>query len=156
MSNYQFKRYRYTPPHLFLDGAVYMITASIYGKKPLMKSKARKEHWISAFIKSAELYEWVSIAWVVLDDHYHTVIRPPKDKATSLPKFIASYHKFTAREWNQLDQVVSRRVWWNYWDTCIKTRSEFENCLNYLFWNPVKHGLVEEPDEYPFSSFNIE
>ena len=25
--------------------------------------------------------------------------------------------------------------------------------FRYIFWNPVKHGLVENPEDYPFSSY---
>ena len=29
-----------------------------------------------------------------------------------------------------------------------------KRCVDYLRWNPVKHGLVESVGEYPWSSFH--
>ncbi len=71
----------------------------------------------------------------------------------SLSKFVGSYHKFTARRWNDEDNASGRKVWWNYWDTCIRSENDYYNKLRYIFWNPVKHGLVEKPEDYPFSSY---
>ena len=75
------------------------------------------------------------------------------ENPSSLTKFTASCHKFTARQWNDEENASGRKVWWNYWDTCIRSEKDYDNRLRYIFWNPVKHGLVENPDDYPFSSY---
>jgi len=75
------------------------------------------------------------------------------EKAWSLSKFIGCYHKFTARQWNVEDTVSGRKVWWNYWDTCIRSEKDFDNRLRYIFWNPVIYGMVENPEDYSFSSY---
>ncbi|MEO8354303.1 MAG: hypothetical protein ABI621_00170 [Chloroflexota bacterium] len=118
-----------------------------------MEKSRRKEQWQNAFFKACELYQWHIIAWVVLTNHYHIMVRSPKQNAASLPKLIASLHKFTARQWNVDDRQPGRMVWWNYWDTCIRSEKDFGNRLNYVFWNPVKHGLVSHPEEYECSSY---
>ena len=49
--------------------------------------------------------------------------------------------------------MAGRKVWWNYWDTCIRSESDYYTRLRYVFWNPVKHGLVSAPEEYTFSNY---
>ncbi|MDX1437163.1 MAG: hypothetical protein R3335_10155 [Anaerolineales bacterium] len=153
-NNGRLKKYRHAPPHLFEAGAIYMITARIYRGLPIMKNAARKEDWISAFLTAADIYRWRTIAWVVLDNHYHGLLQAPEDGAESLPAFVASFHKFNARRWNVEDNTPGRRVWCNYWDTCIWSPRGFYIRLNYIFNNPVKHGLAQTAEEYRFSSFN--
>lgn len=148
-----FKTSPHTPAHLFRDDSIYMVTAVIYQRQNLIEKNSRKEQWQKAFFKACELYQWHRIAWVVLNNHYHILIRSPKQNAANLPKLIASLHQFTARQWNIDDNQPGRKVWWNYWDTCIRSEKDFEKRLNYVFWNPVKHGLVSLPDEYEFSSY---
>jgi putative transposase len=80
------------------------------------------------------------------------MIESPENPA-SLSKVIASYHKFTSRRWNDEDNFPGRKVWWNYWDTCIRSEKDYYNRLRYIFWNPVKHGLVENPEDYSFSNY---
>jgi putative transposase len=147
-----FKTAPHNPPHLFVADTLYMLTASIYKKADLMKSHQRKTEWRQAFCDAAKIYQWQIVAWVVLHNHYHVIVHSP-EHVDNLPKFINSYHKFTARKWNSDDGMKSRQVWWNYWDTCIRCEQDYYNRLKYVFWNPVKHGLVEKPEDYGFSNY---
>ena len=88
-----------------------------------------------------------------VDHHYHVIVRAPEDSAQSLPKFVASYHKFTSRQWNDADSKNGRQVWWNYWDTCIRSERDFLARFNYVNWSPVKHRVVSRPEDYLFSSY---
>jgi putative transposase len=151
--NNSFKRAPHNPPHWFQENAIYMLTAAIYQNQNMIFSPERKNAWQDSFIKAANLYKWQIIAWVVLQNHYHALVVSPEN-LSNLSKFIGSYHKFTARKWNDEDSLSGRKVWWNYWDTCIRSEKDYQNRLRYIFWNPVKHGLVENPEDYPFSSYN--
>jgi putative transposase len=142
----------HNPPHFFVANTLYMLTASIYEKAYLIESSQRKTEWRDAFYEAAKIYGWKIVAWVVLHNHYHAIVRSPENPAT-LSKFIASYHKFTARKWNEQDNQNGSKVWWNYWDTCIRAEHDYYNRLRYVFWNPVKHRLVENPKDYPFSNY---
>jgi putative transposase len=130
-----------------------MLTASIYEQVHLMESPRRKAEWRDAFHEVANIYNWQIIAWVVLHNHYHAIVQSP-EQATNLSKFINSFHEFTARKWNHEDGMKGRKVWWNYWDTCIRSEHDYCSRIRYIFWNPVKHGLVERPDEYEFSNYS--
>jgi putative transposase len=152
MSDVIFKMGTHNPPHLFVANALYMLTASIYQQTHTMKSSKRKEEWRDAFHEAAKNYGWQIIAWIVLHNHYHAIIQSPKH-AGSLSKFVNSYHKYTARKWNDQDGLAGRKVWWNYWDTCIRSEKDYDSRLRYVFWNPVKHGLTEKPENYAFSNY---
>jgi putative transposase len=153
MSEVFFKIAPHNPPHLFVADAFYMLTGAIYGKVPLMISDQRKGEWRDAFYKAATIYRWQIVAWVVLHNHYHAIVQSP-EQADNLSKFVNSYHKYTARKWNDQDELIGRKVWWNYWDTCIRTESDYYSRLRYVFWNPLKHGLVERPEDYEFSNYS--
>jgi putative transposase len=147
-----FKPGSHTPPHLFAADSFYMLTAATYQQQPVIRSDRRKKEWINAFLSACELYHWDGFAWVVLDNHYHAMVKSTSDPNT-LSKFIGSVHKFTARKWNDEDGQNGRQVWWNFWDTCIRSDRDKIDRLKYVFWNPVKHGLVDRPEEYPYSNY---
>jgi putative transposase len=149
-----FKPGHHTPPHFFMADWFYMLTGSIYRQQPLMQSNDRKKEWVDALFIASELYQWEIIAWVVMDNHYHTILKSPEKSSGNLPKFVASYHKFTAHQWNNEEELIGRKVWWNYWDTCIRSQDDYLTRLRYVFWNPVKHGLVKEPADYPYSNYD--
>ena len=152
MSEAIFKTTPHNPPHLFVGNTFYMLTASIYGKANVIESPKRKVEWRDAFCKAAKIYQWQIIAWVILNNHYPAIVRSPEN-AGNLAKFISSYHKYTARKWNSEDGLAGRQVWWNYWDTCIRSEHDYYSRLRYVLWNPVKHGLAENPKDYNFSNF---
>ena len=152
MNDIIFKKAPHNPPHLFVPDAIYMLTASVYDRKPLIVSSKRKRDWTTAFQNAAEIHGWQIIAWVVLHNHYHAIVQSP-DNVDSLSKFVGSYHKYTARLWNNEDNAAGRKVWWNYWDTCIRAESDYLARLRYVFWNPVKHALAGVPEEYEFSNY---
>ena len=153
MTDIIYKTAPHNPPHLFVPGTLYMLTAAIYRKANLIGLPKRRAEWRDAFHEAAKIYQWQIIAWVVLLNHYHAIVRSPED-ASSLSKFTNSYHKFTARKWNDEDELKGRKVWWNYWDTCICSEHDYYNRIRYVFWNPVKHGLVERPEDYKFSNYS--
>ena len=149
-----FKTSTHTPAHLFLANAIYMITGATYKKLSIMKTEARKSEWSSSFIIASEVYGWDVVAWVVLDNHYHVIVKAPEHSAGNLPKYVGSFHKFTARRWNDEDNAIGRKVWWNYWDTCVRSEQDFINRLKYVYWNPIKHGIADRPDEYMHSNYS--
>ena len=153
MADDLFKTSLHTPAHLFRANAIYILTAATYNKLPLVNTDQRKQQWLDAFRTGATLYGWQIIAWVVLSNHYHVIVRAPEENAVSLTKFVASYHKFTARQWNDEDSQTKRPVWWNYWDTCIRSEKDYLARFNYVHWNPVKHRIANHPIDYGFSSY---
>ena len=70
-----------------------------------------------------------------------------------LDRFISSFHKFTASQWNRSENKPGRKVWYNYWDTCIRSEEDYLARLKYVFWNPVKHGLAQNPEDYRYSNY---
>ena len=48
---------------------------------------------------------------------------------------------------------MGRRVWSNYWDTCITNEGSYLARLKYVHMNAVKHGLVDRPEDHEFCSY---
>ena len=91
------------------------------------------------------------IAWAVLPDHWHCIINPGDNNLSSLMKkmklsFAQNYLKRRGAQ--------SGRTWHNrYWDHIIRDEEDMNRHLDYIHYNPVKHGLVTSSGRYPHSSF---
>ena len=47
------------------------------------------------------------------------------------------------------------RIWQNrYWDHMIRSEADMNTHLNYIHYNPVKHGYVDKPFNWPYSSIH--
>ncbi|MFH1893475.1 MAG: transposase [Candidatus Zixiibacteriota bacterium] len=48
-----------------------------------------------------------------------------------------------------------RGIWQRrYWEHTVRDEKDFARLCDYIHFNPVKHGLVKCPHEYPYSSFH--
>jgi putative transposase len=138
MQEEHLKKYRHAPAHLFLSDYCYFVTAGTYERKPYFDVDAKKELLFDTICEM--LGEDLSglHAWVILSNHYHVLVTL-KD-AFRLPEIIRKIHSKSAVLLNKLSQRPGRKVWYQYWDECIRDEKDFYAKLNYIHWNPVKHG----------------
>jgi len=54
---------------------------------------------------------------------------------------------------NNLNKKPGTKIWWNYWDTCLTYENSYYARLNYIHFNPVKHGYVDNAKKWEFSSY---
>ena len=100
---------------------------------------------------------------VVLPDHIHALWTLPPDDADFSLRWQLIKRSFTERllEQGVLDTRArmgrrsgERSVWQRrFWEHTIRDEDDFSRCLDYVHWNPVKHGLVERVADYRWSSF---
>jgi REP element-mobilizing transposase RayT len=170
------------PPHIFRDNTIYFITARTIKKESQRKletfiatsvevsdyrrdslqntnmyfyNNARKDVFVEVFKKSIKKYDIKIFAWVLLDNHYHLLIKINKKEA--LTRFIQNLHANSARLLNKLDNTKGRKIWYQYWDHCIRDEKDFYKHFNYIHNNPIKHkkaANLQELKKYKFSSFN--
>ena len=88
-------------------------------------------------------------AWVVMANHVHVLLTPKVDPA----RLVKSIKGFTAREANQILGRTGEPFWeretYDHW---VRDAQEWTRIKAYIEHNPVKAGLVERPEEYPWSS----
>jgi putative transposase len=142
-----------TPPHWFVPNAIYMVTGAVLYKQPLLNTDEKLANFCETLLERAKMAGWSLEAWFVMRNHYHFVARSPEN-AQSLKNLIQAIHSINAKFVNRMDGTPGRKVWYNYWDSCIQSERSYRARLNYVIINPVKHGLAQHPAEYPFSSYH--
>jgi putative transposase len=143
----------HAPPHLFIPDSLYMITAGTYLAERIFNTDSKLFKFVETLEDRSHKLSWELIAWVALPNHYHFIGRAPSDPST-LIDLIRSVHSITAKYVNAVDNRPGRRVWHNYWDTCIKTQKGLLSRIKYIHLNQIRHGLVDDPLEYPFSCYS--
>lgn len=97
-------------------------------------------------------------AWVVLPDHLHCIWHMPagdRDFGTRWrlikSRFSRDLPKGPTRASH--DRRQERGLWQRrFWEHHIRDEADFAAHLRYCWMNPVKHGLVDHPEDWPFSS----
>jgi putative transposase len=92
------------------------------------------------------------IAWVVLPDHFHLLLDPGRHDFSGLMRRIKL--SFSARLRRRM-KTTAGRVWqYRFWDHVIRNQSDMNQHIDYIHYNPVKHGLAAAPLDYQYSSFH--
>jgi putative transposase len=153
MKEDHFKKYLHAPAHLFLTDYHYFITAGTYERKLYLDNDDKKQLLFDIICETFKKDIGKLWAWVILSNHYHILVQL-KD-AFRLPRIVRRIHSKCAVLLNRIDHQPGRQVWYQYWDECIRDEREFYAKLNYIHFNPVKHGYVYDPKSYRFSSYSF-
>jgi len=66
---------------------------------------------------------------------------------------INSMHKTSAFHIMQRLNLNVKPFWYQYWDRCIRNDEDYNRTAYYVLYNPIKHGLTENLEQYRFSSY---
>lgn len=148
---------KHIPFHLYLDNQIYFITARTYEKVKYFNSNNKLRMLSECINESAEKYKIEVYAYVILYNHYHLSVKMDKgNKISDFIKYIHGKSGRLAKKWNTNPRRIGiKRIWWNYWDSCIRNEATFYKRINYIHHNPLKHGYVKKMEDYKYSSYNI-
>ncbi|MDO9129392.1 MAG: transposase [Anaerolineales bacterium] len=141
------------PPHLYVDGMWYFITASTISQKHILATDEHFNLWVQVLRELTREFGTKLVAWVVLPNHYHLLVLPKSGR--DIGNFMKRLNGGTSRQLNLLDNTRGRPVWYTYWDTCIRDERGFWTRFNYIHYNPVKHGYVKQRQDWHFSSYRF-
>ena len=116
------------------------------------KDSMNAESVISAIYFCREKGLMYLLSFVVMPDHSHIIFMPRKKDISQIMHSIKSY---TA---NKINKLLKRRgnVWQqSFWEYKIPNREILLQKVRYIHNNPVRKGLCNIPEEYPFSSANL-
>jgi len=101
------------------------------------------------------------IAAVVLPEHLHCIWRLPRDDSNNGIRWRHIKACFCRAVPEPADRSESRRsrrersVWQRrYWEHLIRDERDLQAHIDYIHFNPVKHGLVKCAADWPHSSFH--
>jgi REP element-mobilizing transposase RayT len=156
---------------IHLPDSIYYLTTVVYGRLPIFTTAS----YVVSVIDSLNFYRYKKkykiLGYVVMPDHLHLLIWLHGNSTISeimrdLKKYTAvriirqaeveSRHKWLAvfEQAGAMTRRSQNKVWQDgFWDKIIYSDKMLRQKLNYIHRNPVRAGLVETADAYPYSSF---
>lgn len=100
-------------------------------------------------------------AMVILPDHLHALWTLPEGDADYPTRWMLIKSGFSRRLPTGERRNASRRakgergIWQRrYWEHLIRDERDFAHHVDYIHYNPVKHGHVNRVADWPYSSFH--
>ncbi len=142
-----------------VPGGTYFFTVTLHDRK----AKTLVEHIHAlrvAFRHTLRQRPFRIDAIVVLPDHLHSVWTLPPGDVDYAGRWRAIKSRFT-RELARAGIEISHNakgeydLWQRrYWEHTIRDEQDFARHVDYIHFNPVKHGLVKAVQEWPYSTFH--
>ena len=148
------------------------ISGSTHRRIPLFRYRRACDIFLKTLEAYREKYALRIHAYALMPDHYHLLLWfPPEHDLVDLLRDFKSLVGGKIVEWlkrEKLDALLAhfqlknapRRtrdaryciLQYNSYIKSVVGSSAMEQTLNYIHQNPVREGLVESPEEYPYSS----
>ncbi|STY17170.1 REP-associated tyrosine transposase [Legionella quateirensis] len=143
----------------FTPGGTYFFTLAL---------RNRKSHLLTSHIDLLgetlqtikQKYPFSTEAIVVLPDHVHAVWKLPDNDFNYSLRWHQIKSNFTKRLIKEglkitKDQRGEYQLWQRrFWEHRIRDESDLQAHIDYIHFNPVKHGYVPSAKEWPYSSFH--
>lgn len=160
------------PPRIRTEGNIYYITSVVHTRLPIFT----KPSFIIPLLDSFNFYRYQHafelLGYVVMPDHFHILIFP-QGNSESVSNAMRDFKRFTSGRVTRQAKVEGKLEWvkafedagdetgraeykvWqdSFWEMAIWSEKFLREKLNYIHRNPVRGGLVNNPQDYAYSSF---
>ncbi len=129
----------------------YFVTKCVESRRPILAVASAAEIVIGSLAHVRRQGQIKLLAFVIMPDHYHAVFTLlPGAELSALMRRIGS---FTGRRIGEVLGLV-HPVWQDdgFHDRACRTDKEVLDAAEYVHNNPVRRGLTELAEDWPFSS----
>jgi putative transposase len=147
----------------YTEGATYFFTAVMFRRLPLLGSREAVAILREAISAEKARRTFQIDAMVILPDHIHAIWTLPPDDADYSIRWRNIKRTFTQKIEPVMRPTVfgsrqrkgEQAIWQRrFWEHRIRTESDFNHHVDYIHYNPVKHGLVIRPVDWRYSSIH--
>jgi len=127
-------------------GNPHFITFSCFGRKPWLGSVPARTLFERSLETMRTRYGFFVLGYVIMPEHVHLLVTEPGRE--TLAQAIQAIKLSVARQ-------QARRPFWQsrYYDFNVYSERKRVEKLRYIHRNPVARGLVERPEDWPWSSY---
>ncbi|MBI2860400.1 MAG: transposase [Chloroflexi bacterium] len=146
----------------YLQGGTFFFTVVTYKRYPIFKEAATINLLRQCFQAAMGTHPFRVDAIVILPDHLHTIWTLPtgdSDFSSRWKRIKATFSRNYAGGTTEDVSTSMRRkrekgIWQRrFWEHVIRDQMDFMRHCDYIHYNPVRHGLVNSPLEWKYSSF---
>jgi putative transposase len=143
----------------FVQGGTYFFTVALADRRSmsLVNHVALLRY---AFRKARTERPFTVDAIVILPDHLHAVLTLPEGDADFSQRWrriktVFTHRVLTSGETLGRRDGTGRTLWQRrFWEHTIRDNADFSRHVDYIHYNPAKHGLVLHPVDWPHSSLH--
>ncbi len=134
------------------EGALYHVFARGDKGEHIFSADLQKGYFAGTVIRGLKRCDAVLHAFCIMGNHYHLLLRTPKDNLSGLMHYIGSvFGSYFCRQRGVQGHVFDGR----YRSLIVETNEYLLALTRYIHMNPVRAGLVPRPIQYRWSSYRF-
>jgi putative transposase len=156
--------HRLPPPAYTAADATYFFTlCAVRPAAPFLNPELARAV-ISALTWRRERHQWSLYAYCLMPDHLHFIARLPVPDAGRIGNDReADLSPSVLDQVRDFKRYTTTQIWWKHggrgalwqpssYDRIVRPADSIEAAIEYVLENPVRKGLVERGEEYPFAT----
>ena len=137
-------------PRLTLPGYPHHIIQRGNNRQAIFATAADDQFLLDLLLEQSSQCDVQIHAYVLMSNHFHLLATPQTDDG--LPKMMQALGRSYVRYFNRAQRRTGTLWEGRYKSTLIQTDLYLLACMAYIDLNPVRAGLVAQPQDYPWSS----
>ena len=137
-------------PRLTLPGYPHHVILRGNNRQAIFAMTADYQRLLDLLEESALKFEVAIQAYVLMSNHFHLLVTP--QTADGLPQMMQAVGRRYVRYFNDRQQRSGTLWEGRYKSTVIQTDRYLLACMAYIDLNPVRAALVDQAQDYPWSS----
>ncbi len=149
----------------YVEGGTFFFTVVTYKRQPLLTDVA-VDILRESFRECMYARHFTIEAIVVLPEHIHCIwqlpahnydysVRWKEIKDCFTKEYIRRVGEPAVKPTASMLKKGEKGIWQRrFWEHTIQDEDDYRMHIDYIHYNPVKHGLVNAPKNWPYSSFH--
>jgi putative transposase len=145
----------------WMDGGTWFFTVNLAERRENTLLVDRIDHLRAAFGSVQLRHPFRIEAFVILPDHLHCIWTLPQDDTDFSNRWGLIKRQFSRgiEKRERISESRARRgergIWQRrFWEHLIRDQEDFNRHVDYIHWNPIKHGWVSKVADWQYSSFH--
>lgn len=140
------------PLRIEFSGALYHVTARGNAGNPIYLNASDHLLFLDVLAQASERYRWIIHAYCLMTNHYHLLLETP---AANLSIGMRHLNGVYAQKFNYRHCRVGHMFQGRYKTILVQKDSYLAEVSRYIVLNPVRAGLVEQCEDWPWSSYHF-
>ena len=139
------------PLRLEFPGACYHVMARGNARQAIALDDRDRRRFVAVLERTVDKYGVVIHAFALMGNHYHLLIETPEPCLSLSLKFLnSSYVAYFNRRHNHVGHLFQGR----FKSILVGDDHYFLHLADYIHLNPVRAKMVDQPDNYQWTSYN--
>jgi len=125
-----------------------------YDRTPILTTSENLSRLFQSFEHVMNKHSFTIEAMVIMPDHLHCIwqLFPGDFDFSTRWRLIKRYFSITKD--NPVNERGEKNIWQRrFWEHFLRDEEDWRRHMDYIHYNPVKHGYVQNPADWPHSSF---